>query len=103
MLWTGVRGRLPDDFHSALGGHPSLWPTRRGVGGGQGEACTVALGLWERGKRGSHACESERSLDEQRLSMVLELYCRKAGRKKVERGREAGHDHVGGEKREKEG
>jgi hypothetical protein len=35
--------------------------------------------------------------------MVFELYCRKAGRKKVERGREAGHDHVGGEKREKEG
>jgi hypothetical protein len=44
-------------------------------------------------------------LDEQRQSMVLELYCRKAGRKreKVERGREAGHGHVerGGEGRER--
>jgi hypothetical protein len=35
------------------------------------------------------------SLDEQRLSMVLELYCRKGGRKrKVKRGRLTGHGHM---------
>jgi hypothetical protein len=42
-------------------------------------------------------------LDEQRQSMVLELYCRKAGRKRErkrerererERGREGGHGHM---------
>ena len=33
-------------------------------------------------------------LDEQRQSIVLELYCRKAEREKVEREREAGHGHV---------
>jgi hypothetical protein len=32
--------------------------------------------------------ESEHSLDEQRLSMVLEIYCRKAGRKKEGKKRE---------------
>ena len=44
-------------------------------------------------------------LDEQRQSMVLELYCRKAGRKREGRKREAGHGHVerGGREREKEG
>ena len=46
-------------------------------------------------------------LDEQRQSMVLELYCRKAGRKReeVERGREAGHGHVerGGKEEREEG
>jgi hypothetical protein len=34
-------------------------------------------------------------LDKQRQSMVLKFYCRKTGeRKKVKRGREAGHGHV---------
>ena len=44
-------------------------------------------------------------LDEQRQSMVLELYCRKAGgREKVERGREASWGHVErGRKGEREG
>jgi hypothetical protein len=45
-------------------------------------------------------------LDEQRWSMVLELYCRKAGRKREgQRKREAGHGHMkrGGKgEREKE-
>jgi hypothetical protein len=37
--------------------------------------------------------------------MVLELYCRKAGRKREGRKREAGHAHVerGGREREKKG
>ena len=37
--------------------------------------------------------------------MVLELYCRKAGRKREGRKRETGHDHVerGGREREREG
>jgi hypothetical protein len=39
-----------------------------------------------RGKRGSHTGESEYSLDEQRLFLVLELYYRKAGRKREGRG-----------------
>jgi hypothetical protein len=34
------------------------------------------------------------SLDEQRQSVVLELYCRKAERKREGRRREAGHGHV---------
>ena len=45
------------------------------------------------------------NLDEQRQSMVLELYCRRAGRKREGRKREAGHGHVergGEEEREKE-
>jgi hypothetical protein len=33
-------------------------------------------------------------LDEQRQSMVLKLYCRKAGRKREGRKREVGHGHV---------
>jgi hypothetical protein len=41
-------------------------------------------------------------LDELRQSMVLELYCRKAGRKREGRKRETSHGHVerGGRKRE---
>ena len=43
-------------------------------------------------------------LDDQRQSMVLELYCRKAERKREGRKREAGHGHVErGEKGEREG
>ena len=47
---------------------------------------------------------SKAGLDEQRQSMVLELYCRKAGRKREGRKREAGHGHMerGGTEREKE-
>jgi hypothetical protein len=33
-------------------------------------------------------------LDEQRQSVVLELYCRKAGRKREGRKREICHDHM---------
>ena len=40
-------------------------------------------------------CSSTKDLDEQRQSIVLELYCRKARRKrKGKRRREAGHGHV---------
>jgi hypothetical protein len=47
---------------------------------------------------------STAGLDEQRQSTVLELYCRKAGRKRESRKREAGHSQVerrgkGGERR----
>ena len=47
-------------------------------------------GLWERGMREEvpNTDESECSLDEQRLSMVLELYYRKARRKRERRERE---------------
>ena len=46
---------------------------------------------------------STAGLDDQRQSMVLELYCRKAKRKREGRKREAGHGHVerGGKGREK--
>ena len=56
-----------------------------------------------------NTCESAHSLDEQRLSMVLELYCRNAGRKREgsgeakekERVRERrGEDKEKGERRE---
>ena len=55
------------------------------------------------GKSLSHH-SSTVGLDEQRQSMVLELYCRKAGRKREGRKREAGHGHMerGGTEREKE-
>jgi hypothetical protein len=33
-------------------------------------------------------------LDEQRQSMVLELYCRKAGEREKVKERETGHGHV---------
>jgi hypothetical protein len=46
-----------------------------------------------------NAEESEHSLDEQRLSMVLELYYRKAGRKREGRKREG---EGGGKERERE-
>jgi hypothetical protein len=39
-----------------------------------------------RGKRGFHTGESECSLDEQKQSMVLELYCRKAEGKREGKG-----------------
>ena len=45
--------------------------------------------------------ESERSLDEQRLSMVLGLYYRKAGRKREGRKRERGQPRPHGEGRER--
>jgi hypothetical protein len=51
-------------------------------------------------------CSSTVGLDHQRQSMVLELYCRKAERKRKCRKREAGHGHVervGKRKKEKEG
>jgi hypothetical protein len=38
-------------------------------------------------------------LDEQGQSMVLELYCKKAGRKTEGRKREVGHDHVESERK----
>jgi hypothetical protein len=51
-------GGLPDAFHSAPGGHPSLWPTRQGMDKGlphktkRGPRVTpFSLGLWERGLR----------------------------------------------------
>ena len=37
---------------------------------------------------------STAGLQEQRQSMVLELYCRKAERKRRKKEREAGHDHL---------
>ena len=48
-----------------------------------------APGLWEKGlrERGKHGRVCAAGLDEQRQSMVLELYCRKAGRKRKGRKR----------------
>ena len=49
-------------------------------------------------------CSSMVGLDEQRQSMVLELYCRKAERKREGRKRKAGHGHLErGGKGEREG
>ena len=45
-------------------------------------------------------CSSTACLDEQRQSMVLELYCRKAGRKREGRKRERGQPWPLGEKEE---
>ena len=52
-------------------------------------------------------CSSTVGLDEQRWSMALELYCKKAERRIEGRKREAGHGHVergrkGGRERERE-
>jgi hypothetical protein len=46
---------------------------------------------------------STAGLYEQRQSMVLELYCRKAGGRREGRKREAGHGHIGGGGEEKKG
>jgi hypothetical protein len=49
---------------------------------------------------------STAGLDDQRQSMVLELYCRKARSRRESRKREVGHGHVergGKREREKEG
>jgi hypothetical protein len=43
---------------------------------------------------------SAADLDEQRLSMVLELYCRKAGGKREGRKREGGRERKGQRERE---
>ena len=53
------------------------------LSGSPGATLLMPLGLLERGMREEvpNTCESEHSLDEQRLSMVLELSCRKAGGK----------------------
>jgi hypothetical protein len=42
-------------------------------------------------------CSSTAGLDEQRQSMVLELYCRMAGRKREDRKRERGQPWPRGE------
>ena len=57
------------------------------------------IGNGSLGESLSH-CRSTVGLDEQRQSMVLELYCRKAGRKKKGRKRETSHGHM--ERRGKE-
>jgi hypothetical protein len=44
---------------------------------------------------------SAADLDKQRLSMVLELYCRKAGRKREGRERERKRERERGEREEK--
>ena len=131
-------GALPESFHSAPGGHLSLWPTLQ-EGGGQGAAqpgspgaFSKALWLWERGMTGFHTGVSEHSrswlehrkafhgeirngslgeslfhrsstggLDEQRHSMVLELYYREAGgkwegKKERERGKAIEKERVSG-------
>jgi hypothetical protein len=54
---------------------------------------SIAQGLWERGKkeeRFPHRQESAADLDEQKLSMVLELYYRDAGGKREVEEREVG-------------
>jgi hypothetical protein len=66
------------------------------------------MAFWQEVRHGSLGeslshCSRTVGIDEQRQSVVLELYCRTAGRKrKVERGSEAGHGHVkrGGKERE---
>jgi hypothetical protein len=63
------------------------------------------MAFWREVKHSSLAHRSSMTgLNDQRQSMVLELYCRKAGRKKEGRKREAGHGHMerGGTEREKE-
>ena len=62
-------------------------------------------GLWERRMREEvpNTDQSEHSLDEQRLSMVLELYYRKAGRKREGRKeRETERERQRERKRERE-
>jgi hypothetical protein len=66
------------------------------------------MAFWREVRRGSLGEISHRSstagLDEQRQSMVLELYCRKAGRRREGRKRETGHGQVErGGKGEREG
>jgi hypothetical protein len=75
---TGVGGLL-DAFHSAMGGHPSLWLTRWGLNKGQPPTRglpgphPVAPVLWEREIREevpNTDLSAQQILMEQRLSMV---------------------------------
>jgi hypothetical protein len=118
-------GGLLESFHSALSGHPNLWPTL--CGGTRGSPTwgpwgyfSKAPGLWERGMRDERFSHRRKwaqrilngaqeglpweirnfslgenpshppsvvGLDEQRLSVVLEFYCRKVGGKRRSGGR----------------
>ena len=92
MLWSVRRGRAAI-YLSLIPGWASK-PLTHSLGGGNGAALPgspgVTLlkppGLWERGMREERfptlARVSAADLDEQRLSMVLELYYRKAERKR---------------------
>ena len=74
------------DFHASESPWLGLWLEHS-------KAFRWEVRLGSLGKSLSH-CSSMAGLDEQRQSMVLELYCRKAGRKREGRKREAGHGHV---------
>ena len=103
----GGKTHVPPEFYLCsgqedVGGRPDVFPLSPGWAskplthsfrGGQGAAqpgsprvTSCSPGVMERGKRGSHifscAKMSTVDLDEQRLSMILELYCKKAGRKR---------------------
>ena len=58
------------------------------------------MAFWQEVRRGSLGesvshCSSMAGLDEQRQSMVLELYCRKAERKRENKGKRGdSHGHV---------
>ena len=90
ILWSARHGRAAIHFLLIPGWASKL--LTHSLVGGQGAAldriprATLLKppGLWERGMRKEvpNTDESERSLDEQRLSMVLGLYYRKAGRKR---------------------
>jgi hypothetical protein len=113
ILWAGRHGR--DARRFLLGPRWASKPlTPFGMGWTKGSPQNqgtpwrqpVALGLWERGlrERGSNTGKSVYT-DEQRQSMVLELYYRKAGRKErrwKERERAAMAKRREGEKGEKE-
>ena len=64
----------------------SLWLEQRKAFWLEVRCCSLEESL-------SH-CSSTACLDEQRQSIVLELYCRKTGEKRENRKREASHGHV---------
>ena len=78
-------------------------------GGPRAIPCSLrVMGERAEGESFPHRRECAAGLDEQRQSMVLELYCRKAGGKREGRKRKvlAGHGHEerrGERKREKKG
>jgi hypothetical protein len=94
MHWTGRHRKAARSFPLSPGWASK--PLTHSTGSGQGAAqpggpgghtlSPQGYGREGQGKIGSHTCQSEHSLNEQRQSMVLELYCRKAGeREKGER------------------
>jgi hypothetical protein len=106
-MWAlGVAGSSPGRREERVGGEGSLGGSNTGESPWSGPWLEHRKAFWQEVRHGSLGkslshCSSMVHLDEQRQSMVLELYCRKTGRKREGSKRERGH-MVRGQKGERE-